>query len=222
MNDFFKQHYWLDLEQGITPGVHEYLNAEVTFLQKKLNQIKQKQTIIDIGCGTGRVIHALNESFPDCQFFGIDKNHFCVDYCQNRFQKENNISIIEGEVSALHQFGYSFDVIILSYNFLAIQSMKELRQSMVEIVSCLNTRGTMLGTVFHQSALATQLECYRSMGFEDISYDGNNIYVNPNKNIGLTITRYTVPMIKQLAQPYGLSGFVQKQNFYILFAWTLK
>lgn len=30
----------------------------------------------------------------------------------------------------------------------------------------------MLGTLFHQSALATQFECYRSMGFEAINYDG--------------------------------------------------
>lgn len=90
---------------GIHPK-HQILQYEKFFL----NNIKAKDTILDIGCGNGFLAHAISQKAS--KVIGIDISKKNIEFAKKRFNKEN-IDYIFGDATN-HQFKEKFDAIILS------------------------------------------------------------------------------------------------------------
>jgi len=64
--------------------------------------------LLDAGCGTGGMLHALRETRPEWQITGLDFSHVAVEYCHQRGLAE----VIRGSVDEMPFPNASFDVVV--------------------------------------------------------------------------------------------------------------
>lgn len=60
------------------------------------------ETIIDVGCGTGNSIKALEQHFPKAHITGIDTNPNMVEKAKDVFSGNSNVSIQQGDAVSFH------------------------------------------------------------------------------------------------------------------------
>ena len=79
--------------------------------------------LVDLGCGSGRVIDFFNKSFPKKEFIGIEYFSQQFEYCKNSFDKNDNIKIIQADFTkidvVINKRGYYHSYIffiIINYN----------------------------------------------------------------------------------------------------------
>jgi SAM-dependent methyltransferase len=54
--------------------------------------------ILDVGCGNGYTLEMLSSQFPTAQFIGVEKSDELRALAESRFQKQDNIKIIAGDI----------------------------------------------------------------------------------------------------------------------------
>jgi len=81
-------------------------------LQKIFNDLcfSDKDKIIDVGCGPGRVLAYLNHKYSNINLTGVDIDANIIDFCQ-KWNKKNNINFITAN---------AFDINLNYYNYLII------------------------------------------------------------------------------------------------------
>jgi ubiquinone/menaquinone biosynthesis C-methylase UbiE len=127
---------WKNIE-----NYHEHLDfdaqdkeahAITNLIFESINKFHKKDRILEIGCGSGRNIHALGKKFPDAEVVGIDINaaaSFVTSF-------SSNVSFIQGNVL---DFDFSdlglFDVVLTSGFLMHINhaDVKSVIETMVRI-----------------------------------------------------------------------------------------
>src|SRR5439155_11845671 len=64
--------------------------------------------LLDAGCGTGGMLHALRETRPEWQITGLDFSHVAVEY----FHQRGLAEVIRGSVDEMPFPNASFDVVV--------------------------------------------------------------------------------------------------------------
>lgn len=72
----------------------------------------QEASILDLGCGTGNLIHLLLEKYPDCKIFGVDPSSGMRQVTAARFRHQPNVSIEGGDALAIPFPSKSFDYVV--------------------------------------------------------------------------------------------------------------
>lgn len=82
--------------------------AATSRFSRTLEEVKDGDTFLDIGCGVGRMTKAVKEKYPNCDVYGIDISARVIE--DNK--KENpDIHYFQGTVSNLYYSNDTFDVI---------------------------------------------------------------------------------------------------------------
>jgi ubiquinone/menaquinone biosynthesis C-methylase UbiE len=55
-----------------------------------------RKRVLDLGCGTGRLVQLIAERFPDAEVYGVDPSGRMVEVCAERFKELPNVHIAEG------------------------------------------------------------------------------------------------------------------------------
>lgn len=84
----------------------------LNFKQIILKYIREPQSICEIGCGFGAVIHGLKELFPTTNFVGIDPGKESIEIARER-EREENIVFKIGYSHSIDVAENSIDVVIL-------------------------------------------------------------------------------------------------------------
>jgi SAM-dependent methyltransferase len=61
-------------------------------ISKLLNQTKGQQTIVDAGCGNGKILATLAKKYPQHIFIGIEYNKTLYNYCHHHYIKIKNLT----------------------------------------------------------------------------------------------------------------------------------
>jgi len=85
--------------------------AVLRYLKKiKLKKIK----LLELGCGTGRMLAFLKSEVPEMEIWGSDYTPECIKYAKDNFQQENLNFIVSNAQKTLFKRN-SFDVVISSH-----------------------------------------------------------------------------------------------------------
>jgi ubiquinone/menaquinone biosynthesis C-methylase UbiE len=100
----------------------EMSKREVGFINHYL-KIKNPKNILDLGCGTGRILNNLvANTNPDVKIDGIDISSEMVKICKKKFKNENKIKFIEvcdisnKELPFSKKFDFITAIRVLKYN----------------------------------------------------------------------------------------------------------
>ena len=73
--------------------------------------------LVDLGCGSGRVIDFFNNSFPKKKFIGIEYFFQQFEYCKNSFDKNDNVKIIQADFTKIDIMKLNSDYFFLTAPF---------------------------------------------------------------------------------------------------------
>ena len=88
------------------------LHAEM--LDVVANEIATPKTFLDIGCGTGQLLHKAHALYPSAQLFGIDPAEGMVELARSRLP---SATIYLGTAESLPLSDSSIDVVLSSISF---------------------------------------------------------------------------------------------------------
>ena len=76
---------------------------------KKTLEKKNFHKLLDLGCGSGRIIDFFNKSFSGKSFVGVEYFSNQYNYCKKKFQDKKNIKIVQGDFTKLDFSQYNAD-----------------------------------------------------------------------------------------------------------------
>lgn len=107
---------WYDFPEYYDMGFREDTPREVRFFKKVFAKYipKQVRTVLEPGCGSGRLIHAMaGQGF---NVTGIDLNQTALDYCQKQLDRRNlSARLIRGDMTNF-SFSKPFDAAFNTIN----------------------------------------------------------------------------------------------------------
>ncbi len=81
-------------------------------------ELPEQPNILDIGCGTGRLLHRLATQFPTLEGTGLDLSSEMIHQAQRRNQHGTRLTYRQGNVEALPFSGSEFDAVFNTISFL--------------------------------------------------------------------------------------------------------
>ena len=94
---------------------NEYMTDDIPcpyYFLIKIKKILKKNNfnkLLDLGCGSGRVIEFFNKNFSNKNFMGVEYFSNQYDYSRKIFKEEKNIKIIQADFTKMDFFQYDSD-----------------------------------------------------------------------------------------------------------------
>ncbi|MGB7431854.1 MAG: class I SAM-dependent methyltransferase [Ahrensia sp.] len=114
------------------------------------------QTVLEIGCGTGRNLALASKIYPHARLFGLDISEEMLKSARAQLQKSNATRTIvlqqadASDFEPMPLFGVQgFDRILISY---AVSMMPTWREAVLQAAQCLNRAGELHVVDFGQQA----------------------------------------------------------------------
>ncbi len=134
-------------------GIIDYLNTD-----------KKNLSVLDIGCGLGYLLSALNENYDK---YGIESSEFATNYVKKNF---TDINIKNGDYKSIGVFNKKFDVISLYH---VIEHLKNPPEAIELIYKFLKNDGILIiGTPNTDSLVAKAF----GKNFRHFTYDHTCLY----------------------------------------------
>lgn len=168
-----------------------YIEATLQETLKKI-ELHSGECLLDIGCGTGVLLAALEERYPDAVLAGVDPTREMLDIAGKRLSKK--VHIEQSWAEKLPFEAETFDVIVFCSVF---HYIREPIVALKEVMRVLKSTGRLVITdwcddyitcqicdlflrVFNQAHFKTyrKKECYQllfSSGFDDIKIDSYKV-----------------------------------------------
>ena len=90
--------------------IHQSIGATLNYLN-----IEPPHRILDLGCGTGRLLHDLSSRFPEAQLVGLDFSQEMLNIAQERLS--DGVELQVGSADNLSFLDQSFDLVISTSAF---------------------------------------------------------------------------------------------------------
>ena len=87
------------------------------FKIKKVIKFYKFKSLIDLGCGSGRIIDFINNNFDNKKICGVEFFNSQYQYCKKVFKYNKNIKVIKSDFTKLKLSKINFDVIFISAPF---------------------------------------------------------------------------------------------------------
>jgi S-adenosylmethionine-diacylgycerolhomoserine-N-methlytransferase len=93
-----------------------------------LNELDAKpgETVLEVGCGTGRNLAILAKRCPEANFYGLDASSKMLETARMKLDKAGIANVrLEKSLAEEFDFGQSFDKIFFSYSISMISTWRE-------------------------------------------------------------------------------------------------
>ncbi len=110
-------------------------------------QIRDRGSLLDIGCGTGSLTQVLAERTQAAKIVGIDSSQPFVDHARARFSHDKRITIDQGSAVALAYADKSFD---LSMSLLVLMFIADADKAVAEMKRVTKPGGMAAACVWHR------------------------------------------------------------------------
>ena len=87
-----------------------------------LPELSPQPRILEIGCGTGKVLKEVQRQFPDGHIYGVDLSESMLTKAREKFTKKDKVTLLQAEYGTSTSGLPAMDLIILSYSLSMIQS----------------------------------------------------------------------------------------------------
>ncbi len=191
----------------------EFLREELEFIKKLIESIPNIQSICDIGCGTGRVIHFLKNT--NRKLLGVDNNQEMLEIAKKRLINSEkvflyNTNILTDKLSLL--IDHPVDLVLFSYNFFQhFGEEKEWLTIIRNAASILSPQGGILINL-------TNVTEAQSEGPPKIDYSvpfESGVLTRTQQVLAADEAKLTLEILFQYAEQNG--GYVKKDSCSLLF-----
>jgi len=138
--------------------VNFYDNLKNKIFEIVLKQVKEKENILDIGCGSCKLVLFLAKELKHVKVVGIDLYNKDFSNITREVRKEkilNQVQCIQGDAANLHFFQKrSFDVVVSKYSLHEFQNPSAVLK---EAFTTLNKEGKIIIVDFVRETLADRL-----------------------------------------------------------------
>ncbi len=170
--------------------IEEYLEKETACLR---NIVKSGESVIDIGCGTGRVLWALQDIAGMC--VGVDFSEHHVDAAR-KLLKDTGIFLADAK--KMNFKDNFFDCVLCVYN--TFGNLGEDKVSVLrEMRRIVKPDGRIILSVYSENALDTQLRFYKMLELNVEKMDDCAVYLRE----GLRSERFSEEMLRKLVEEAG-------------------
>ena len=168
--------------------IQEFLDGEIEFINK---HIKNNSSILEIGCGYGRLLQILAKNSK--KVIGIDFSKNMVNLSKNNLGNHQNVIIELMDANKLSFKDNSFDYVVCLDN--SFGNMPKIEQEVInEMKRVCKIGGEIIISVFSDNAKNTQMENYQRIGLTNIKDDGQAIQTTE----GLYSRRFSDLELKEL------------------------
>ncbi|MFH0894322.1 MAG: class I SAM-dependent methyltransferase [Bacteroidota bacterium] len=182
------------------PRVKQYLKEEVNFA---LSKIKKTDTVLELGCGYGRVLSQL--SFQAKVVYGIDTSAPSLALAQKRMIEYKNCVLLHMDAAKLLLPEKMFDVVICIQN--GISAFKRKAELLIgECMRVTKPGGKILISTYAEKFWEHRLSWFREqakagcIGVIDEKKTGKGVIVCKD---GFTATTYSIAQFKDLTRELG-------------------
>lgn len=135
--DFFTPFYDFVIEQG---GLGKSLQEKII----KYAQIKDRESILDVGCGSGGLVIKIKSIHPNSKVIGVDPDPKILNIARKKVIRNNlDIELLNAWAEKLPFESQSFDVVISSLTFHHLPTQVK-KQAMREIYRVMRRNGRFL------------------------------------------------------------------------------
>jgi cyclopropane fatty-acyl-phospholipid synthase-like methyltransferase len=122
---------------------YEYLSY-LHFVMEKAGQIGFK-SLLDVGCGDGRLLYEFSQRFPGCQLVGLDYSQRAIDFAKI-IMADTKVECVCGDIRNENLFNKKFDIITLIETLEHIK-LDEIKSFLKGIYNYLGEDGSFIITV---------------------------------------------------------------------------
>lgn len=126
--DFFTPFYDLIIKQG---GLGKSLEERII----KIANIKDGESILDVGCGSGGLVVRIRSNYQNCEVVGVDPDQKILNLAKKKIEKNKfDVALINAWAEKLPFQNSSFDIVISALTFhhlpteIKKQSFKEIHR----------------------------------------------------------------------------------------------
>lgn len=121
-----------------------YYGIKNPITEEVLSSVSDGLKIVDIGCGTGKILQKLDNKYLNCSLTGLDISSDMISVAQNRtFTGRNNITLVNNDFMK-YDFKDYYDVIVFSY---VLHHMDDPIEALKKARDMLTDRGKILFSV---------------------------------------------------------------------------
>jgi 2-polyprenyl-6-hydroxyphenyl methylase/3-demethylubiquinone-9 3-methyltransferase len=166
MNNYYKETLSAERLQRcykvIPPRVQQYLDAEVNFV---LQGIRATDTVLELGCGYGRIIPALASKAR--WVVGIDNSMASLVYGQTLLSNIPNCLLIQMDAATLSFIEQTFDVVVCIQNGISAFHTDQ-NNLMRESIRVTKSGGTILFSSYSEKFWQHRLEWFQRQSDEGL------------------------------------------------------
>ena len=194
--------YWKDFPKPLYYW-YEMCDAESKEIMKFLEDKKPKK-ILELGCGSGRIINILLKDSSIEEIFAVDKDNRIVEIMKPYFEGNENVHIVNQDVRDFLKNNGDFDLALTMMN--TFGNIDDLE--VIKLVA--NHSKNLIFTVYDRKYWEERKTIYEDRGHGDFKIKNRDYYFNDCWVKGLKSKSYTEEDLKKICGQIGKKYKIRK------------
>ncbi len=158
---------------------HHYRTLEIDSILRVIDNIRRRETILDVGCGNGYSTLKIGKKFPEAMITG-------VDYSEPMIAEANkavipNVEYFHGNVLSLSRnknlIGQKFDIVLSTRCLINLSTWEEQKAGIMEMLNMLAPNGRLILVENTEAGLASLNKLRAMLNLDPIDVRWHNKYL---------------------------------------------
>lgn len=161
-------------------------------------------SVLDVGCGDGRLIDSLAQHFPTVSFTGVDFSEAMIANAQRQCSNSANSTFMTGNALQLASSDLTdrFDVVVTSRCLINLPDLESQRQAIHQIASCLVPNGHYVAIENFMEGQDAMNAARRAIGLNEIPVRWHNRFFTESEFLDAIAEVFEVVELRDFSSAY--------------------